>query len=104
MCDGVRVSLKPMSGDTVRVGFVSTWRVRGLGHSFGAGGSLVAAALCCLVTAGALLAFRDWPAASAAAPEGRLSLRVPPVKVAGRAAAGPVAAPAPGAAPTPDAR
>lgn len=84
--------------------FLFGWRVRGLAYSFGAGGSLVVAALCCLVFVSAMLAFRDWPQRGEASPDGSISVRVPDAKAAGRSVSGPVtvaSAPAAAAAAAP---
>lgn len=72
--------------------FLFGWRVRGLGYSFGAGGSLVVAALCCLVFVSAMLAFRDWPQRGESSPDGSISMRVPAAKASGRSVADPIAA------------
>jgi hypothetical protein len=76
------------------MGIVWTLRRRGLGPSLGAGGSLVVAAVCCLLLATALISFRDWPGRSEAAPGGTIAmpaLSAPAAKAAGRSASGPSA-------------
>lgn len=70
--------------------------------SVGAGGSLIVAGLVCLVFFTSLLAFRGWPDAAPASPDGSAELRTPAAKADGRLASGPVLAatlaPAPAAA------
>src|SRR5215216_1155796 len=73
------------------MGIVWTLRGRGLVPSLGAGGSLVVAALCCLLLATALLTFRDWPDRGEASPGGTVTMTPPAAKAAGRAASGPAA-------------
>src|SRR6476659_10140152 len=74
------------------MGIVWTLRARGLAPSLGAGGSLVVAALCCLVFATALLTFRDWPGRGDASPGGTITMSPPAGKAAGRVASGPAPA------------
>ena len=74
------------------MGIVWTLRARGLAPSLGAGGSLVVAALCCLLFATALVTFHDWPGRGGTSPGGTITMAPPPsAKVAGRAASGPAA-------------
>jgi hypothetical protein len=71
------------------MGNALTFRVRGLVPSLGAGGSLVVAALCCLLLATAFISFRDWPGRGEATSGGTITMPAPPAKAAGRAASGP---------------
>jgi hypothetical protein len=70
-------------------------RVRGVVSSAGAGASLVAAGLVCLVVVSGLLVFRDWPGSAKRDDDGTLALRLPAVPAApaakggGSTAAGP---------------
>jgi hypothetical protein len=77
-------------------------RAREFVSSVGAGGSLIVAGLVCLVFFTSLLAFRGWPDAAPASPDGSAELRTPAAKADGRLASGPVLAatlaPAPAAA------
>jgi hypothetical protein len=73
------------------MGIVWTLRARGLAPSLGAGGSLIVAALCCLLFATALVTFRDWPGRDEALPGGTVTMTPPAAKVAGRVASGPAA-------------
>ena len=70
--------------------------------SLGAGGSLVVAALCCLLVASAFISFRDWPGRGDASPGGTITMTPPAAKAAGRAASGPSAPTAAVAAPVVD--
>src|SRR5919202_5923980 len=92
MCDPSGGPPGARSGYPLPVGIPSWLRIRGLAQSAGAGGSLIAAAVCCLIAVSALLAFRGWPGAADRGPDGRLALRAPHAKAAGRAPSGPVAA------------
>jgi hypothetical protein len=74
------------------MGIVWTLRARGLAPSLGAGGSLVVAALCCLLFATALMTFRDWPGRGEPSPGGTITMSPPAGKAAGRVASGPVPA------------
>src|SRR5215218_11224788 len=73
------------------MGIVWTLRARGLAPSLGAGGSLVVAALCCLILGTAVLTFRDWPERGDTSPGGSITMTPPAAKAAGRAASGPSA-------------
>ncbi len=73
------------------MGIVWTFRGRGLAPSLGAGGSLVVAALCCLLLATAFISFRDWPSGGGTSPGGTITMTPPAAKAAGRAASGPSA-------------
>ena len=70
--------------------------------SLGAGGSLVVAALGCLLLASAFISFRDWPGRGDASPGGTITMTPPASKAAGRAASGPSAPAAAVAAPVVD--
>ena len=71
------------------MGIVWTLRARGLAPSLGAGGSLVVAALCCLLFATALVTFRDWPGRGELRRAGRSRWRRRRRRPPGRAASGP---------------
>src|SRR5687768_13410134 len=77
--------------DAFHMGIVWTLRARGLVPSLGAGGSLVVAALCCLLLASAVISFRDWPGSGGTTTEGTIAMPAPAAKASGRAAAGPSA-------------
>jgi hypothetical protein len=81
------------------VRIVSKLRARGLAPSVGAGGSLILAAVCCVLAVSAMLAFHGWPGREAGPGDGQLVLRTPAGKAAGRSAAGPASS-APSAART----
>jgi len=68
------------------MGIVWIIRARGLAPSLGAGGTIVAAGLCCLLFVSALLTFRSWPSDGGPGSDGSLLVRVPEAKAAGRAA------------------
>src|SRR3954451_22043308 len=95
MCDGWSVTLKrPCGYIAMPVGFGWMIRARGLAPSVGAGGTIVGAGLGALLFVSALLTFRAWPERDGPRSDGSLSLRVPALKAAGRAAVGRPAAPA----------
>jgi hypothetical protein len=73
------------------MGIVWTLRARGLAPSLGACGSLVVAAVCCLLLASALITFRGWPGRGEAPGGGTIALTAPAGKAAGRSGAGPSA-------------
>jgi hypothetical protein len=68
------------------MGIVWIIRARGLAPSVGAGGTIVAAGLCCLLFVSALLTFRSWPSDGGPGSDGSLLVRVPEAKAAGRVA------------------
>ena len=76
-------------------------RARGLAPSIGAGGTIVAAVLCCLVFASALLTFRSWPSGDGPSADGSLSLQVPARKAEGRTLPRPASVARVAAAPAP---
>ena len=65
-------------------------RAREVVPSVGAGGSLIAAGIVCMLLFSSLLAFRAWPDRVPARPDGSATLRAPAAKADGRAASGPL--------------